>query len=76
MARIDARALLDQIRRDLEVPAPDRIVQRRGAQIVALVDIAAPRHFLLDAVQFAGADGVMQIGGSYWHAQKTAGKAG
>ncbi len=55
-----AGAMLDQVKGDFAVAAPDRVVQRGGAHFVGGIDARAACDFELNLLQVAGLDGLVE----------------
>ena len=63
VTRLDVGAVVEEITGDFEIAAPGHVVQGSGAHLVGLVDAGAGGDRLLDALEIAGDDGVVQVRG-------------
>jgi hypothetical protein len=63
MARVDLRPTVQQVRRDLAIAAPGCIVQGGGTHRVGRVHVRAMSNLGLDAIQAAGLNRIVEIGG-------------
>ena len=63
VTRPDVGAMVEEVTGDFEIAAPGDVVQGSGAHLVGLVDAGAGGDLLLDALEIAGHDGVVQVRG-------------